>query len=78
MIELRYKCHCMPAEVSLKVRFRRADEDIIEWMEGVVRHAIGADHRRRSPIYRATAMEYAKIPAPENAPFIGGKPELNG
>jgi hypothetical protein len=77
MIELRYKCVCMNAEASLLVRFRKEEEDIIAWMDNCVRPALGQHHMGRSPLCRANAVEFLKIPAPENAPFVGGKPVLN-
>ena len=76
-VEIRYKCKCMSCEANLSVPFRRRGEDIVEWMETCVQRAIYLDHRQRSPLCLATALEYAKIPAPDSAPFIGGKPELN-
>jgi hypothetical protein len=77
VITIFYKCACMPAERSVDVPPRREDEDIIDWMETCVRLSIGLDHRKRSPLCRAAALEYAKIPAPENAPFIGGVPKTH-
>lgn len=76
MVVIAYKCACMPVEASITVRYRRTDEDVTEWME-MVQAALGVDHQLRSPLCMRTAVEYAKIPAPENAPFIGGKPELH-
>lgn len=76
MIELRYKCRCMDAEASIQVPERQEAEDIIQWMNLVVQAAIYLDHRRRSPSCKTTEMEYAKLPMPENAPFIGGKPSV--
>lgn len=76
MIQIPYKCACMPAEAIVEVRYRNQGEDMLAYMEIVV-GTIGADHRKRSPLCQAQAMEYAKLPAPENAPFIGGKPIVN-
>lgn len=77
MIEVRYKCACMPAEASIQVPFRNENEDVVQWMQNCLTPAIYLDHRRRSPNCRAAVMEYAKLPVPENARFIGGKPEVN-
>lgn len=76
-IKVVYKCACMNKEASVDVPFRRADEDIHAWFENCVQQAIFLDHRKRSPLCRATATEYVKIPAPESAPFIGAKPQVN-
>lgn len=75
-IEVRYRCHCMDAEVTVRVRARTEGEDIIDWMR-MVQVNVGADHSFRSPRCTATNMIYLKVPAPENAPFIGGKPITN-
>lgn len=76
-VEVRYKCICIGDEASLEVPYRRADEDLNEWMETIVGSACYLDHRRRSPLCQAKNMEYMKINSPENAPFVGGLPVLN-
>lgn len=75
-LEVRYKCRCMEAEAIVGVPYREKDEDLLIWMNGVQR-AIGTNHHSRSPYCRATAMEYAKLPMPENSSSIGMKPEVN-
>lgn len=75
-LNVPFKCRCMDAEGSVDVRYRQEGEDVADWM-AVLQLAIGEDHRRRSPWCRSTTMEYAKIPAPDNAPFIGGRPKLD-
>lgn len=75
-MKILYKCACMPAEAEVEVAERRENEDILDWMHHV-QMAIGVDHRKRSPICMATTMEHCKIPVPENAPFLGGKPKLD-
>lgn len=77
MIEVRYKCICLLSEVSVRVPYRREADDVVRWMEDVVAAAISRDHHQRQPLCTQTKMEYVKIPAPENAPFIGGKPEMH-
>ena len=76
-MDIFYKCKCMREEATVAVPDRRDDEDIGDWM-GKVALAIAADHQLRSTLCAATSMEYAKIPLPENALFIGGKPKLDG
>lgn len=76
-IEVRYKCSCMKEEAKVLVPYRRDDENVIEWMDRCVQPSLYLDHRERSPLCKAETMEYAKLPAPENAPYIGGKPEVN-
>lgn len=69
MIELRYKCHCMPSEVDLMVRERTASEGVVEWMESVARPALTDDHQRRSPLCMSNAVEYLKIPFDNDVPI---------
>lgn len=76
MMTILYKCHCMAAEAAVEVAERRDGEDILDWMQHV-QMAIGVDHRKRSVLCMATALEYAKIPVPEGSPAIGVKPRLN-
>lgn len=76
MLEIFYKCTCMDAEAALSVPCRRPDEDIRDWI-AKVQGAIGTHHWTAHPDCRATTMEYAKIPAPENAPYLGAKGKLN-
>jgi hypothetical protein len=73
MIELRYKCGCMSEETTLMVRERRAHEDIIRWMDFVVRPALGIDHQKRSPLCRADKVEYLKVPVEDEKPIGSGK-----
>jgi hypothetical protein len=68
---IAYKCHCMPAQASFDVDARRPSEDVVAWMERVVRPALGKDHAKRSPICQSTAVEYLKIPVPEDGRRIG-------
>jgi len=75
-VEVTYKCACMPAEVTIYAPYRRSDQDVVEWM-AVVQEIISIDHRLRSPTCMRTAMEYAKIPMPENAPRLGDRPIPN-
>lgn len=69
MIELRYKCDCFPEERTLMVRERSADENVIEWMEEVVRPELAKDHHRRSPLCMASAVEHLKIPFDHGMPI---------
>lgn len=76
-MKILYKCACMGAEAEIDVPFRRAGEDVVDWMQNCVQLAIYLDHRTRAPSCVATAMEYAKIPVDERADGIGGPPTLN-
>ncbi len=76
-VAVRYQCRCMIAEVVVEVPYRGAGQDVVEWVEEVVGGAVTRDHAARSPLCTATATEYVKIPAPENAPYIGGRPVTN-
>lgn len=76
-LTIRYKCRCLPAEATFEARARAPDEDIADWMRGVIQPGLYRDHLRRSPDCAAVKTEYVKIPAPENAPFLGASPRLD-
>lgn len=60
-LELLFKCRCMKEEKSLYMRERKSDEDIIDYMQDVQR-AVGAEHKKVSPLCRSAALEYLKLP----------------
>lgn len=68
-IDVRYKCGCQDAERTVQVQERRTGEDVLDFMRRV-QLAIGADHRKTSPLCMSNTMEYAKVPAPGDR--IGG------
>lgn len=72
-----FKCACQPEEIAVEVPDRTEGQDVGDWVGNTVGLAIGEEHRRRSPFCRRATTEYVKIPMPENAPFIGGKPRLD-
>lgn len=69
-VDVRYKCACMAEEAAIDVPGRRDDELIETWMD-VMGAALMLDHRRRSPLCMAKAMQYAKIYVPPHAVMIG-------
>lgn len=72
IIEIRYKCSCLSAEVSLNVPARRGPaHDVKAWMDDVVAVRISADHRKRSPTCPSTTMEFVKIPVPPGSDYVG-------
>lgn len=77
MLEVRYKCRCLQDEVRVQTAERQPMEDVVWWVEEVVGRAVYADHLARSPTCTSKTMEYMKIPAPENAAYIGAKPRLD-
>jgi hypothetical protein len=68
---LLWKCRCMPEEAALEVRARAPGEDIAAWMEGVVLPSVTRAHTAWSPLCGATAVEYLKLPIPEDGRGIG-------
>lgn len=77
-VKIRYKCACLQDEVAIDIEARRPHQDIAEWMENVVTPALTKDHRQRSPICQATAVEYLKLAVPEDGRRIGdGNERLN-
>lgn len=69
MIELRYKCTCFAEERPLMVRERAPAENVIDWMEAVVKPQLTEDHHRRSPLCQANAVEHLKIPVDDDMPI---------
>lgn len=73
--EIRYKCYCMPAEVSLFVPARTPQDHILVWMHDIATKAITEDHKKRCPTCTRDRMEYAKILIGNH--LIGGPPTIN-
>jgi hypothetical protein len=70
-----YKCKCLQDEVTFQVRARGPHQDIANWMRNQVEPGLSRDHRERSPLCMATAVEYLKLPVPEDNRRIGDSPE---
>ena len=63
MIRILYTCGaCGLEDVGLDIRERGENEDVIQWMNDVVKPALGEDHRRRSPYCLASTLDAVKIP----------------
>lgn len=77
MITCKYKCKCLDADVSVEVPERNPRQDVVEWVEQTMGVVIAKDHASRSPWCKSDTMEYVKIPAPDNAPYIGGAPKMD-
>lgn len=69
MIELAYKCSCMQDEQQFFVRERNDDEDIVDYMETVVRPALGIHHTKVSPLCQSPTVEYLKLPISDDKPL---------
>lgn len=71
-----YKCGCMAEEATVWVPDRKDDQDVLDWVERTMGHALAADHRARSPQCRETKTEYVKIPVGEGDDArIGERPD---
>jgi hypothetical protein len=69
-IMVRYSCPaCGLKDVQVDVP-ARGEEDVIAWMDQTF-HAIGADHRQRSPNCRPERLVDVKVPM-AGADRIGG------
>lgn len=66
--ECRYRCRC--GERSFRVRYRRKGEDLIAWMEGVVRPGMTEAHARLSPLCASPHADLM-MPVSEGAAGIG-------
>lgn len=72
-VEVRYTCHrCAAKERMLEVRARREDEDVVEWVQGVVMTAVAYDHGAFN--CDSTKVDL-KIHLPKDAEYIGQAPE---
>lgn len=70
VILVKYTCDdCGVSGAEVRVRARRASEDIVNFIETAVSPAITADHRRRSPLCDAGVITKIAIPMPP-----GGRP----
>lgn len=76
-MKILWKCRCMQDQAEVEVAERLPDQDIVHWVEQTVAAAVTRAHASLSPVCRATRMEFVKIPAPENAPFLGAAPKLD-
>lgn len=63
---------CTCGTLSFRVRYRRPDEDIAEWLEKVVGPAMGKAHSEMSPLCQARGADL-KIPVNEGS-SIGVRP----
>jgi hypothetical protein len=62
-LSVMYSCEkCGLKRVSVPVRTREADEDVVHWVEVAVGSAIGDDHQSRSPHCRVSTMSEVMIP----------------
>lgn len=73
MIEIRYKCTCMPAEVGVSVIPRDPRRDVVEWLKQIVEPTLSYDHATRSPHCRRRSMEYAKVPIDPATDQVGAR-----
>jgi hypothetical protein len=76
-MKLLWKCYCINAEAELEVSDRRQDEDLLHWMDDVIKPALTREHRRVNSLCLSQTMEYVKLPLDEAAPGIGQKPQIN-
>jgi hypothetical protein len=75
MTRITYKCRCMIEEVSIDIPSRGRSVELPDWIERVVKPELGRDHATRSPLCAATAVEYLKLPIPEDGRRIGDSRE---
>jgi hypothetical protein len=71
MIECKYKCKCTKEEQTFYVEERNPINDVVCWVEQVVRPALHEHHQKLNPKCRQRAVKWLKIPLPDNADFVG-------
>lgn len=61
-IRALYSCEgCHLSNIGVDVPAREGAQTVASWMDSTVRR-LAADHRRRSPLCAATALQEVKIP----------------
>jgi len=73
VIGILYSCSlCGINKREVKVRFRSPNEDVIEWMKGVVEPSLGEDHAAHSPDCHPESLQNVMIPVPPGTQEVGG------
>jgi len=73
VIGILYSCSmCGLKDAEVRVRFRSTNENVIEWMKGIVEPSLGADHAARSPDCHPKELQNVKIPVPPGTQEVGG------
>lgn len=71
-LTVQYTCSmCGVRDRELLCRYRRNDEDVIEWMRQVVIEAVGDDHATISPECEVEEITSVKIPFQAGADGFG-------
>ena len=71
LLECMFSCHaCGAKKITFRVRHRRPDEDIVAWLEGVIKPAMGAAHSNYNALCRSEHADL-QIPINEGAKGIG-------
>ena len=70
-VDVRYKCRCFAEERTVQVIARHPANVVTAWLNIVVRPALEADHRKRSPLCMAKTLEYTKLPIDEPTGLVG-------
>jgi hypothetical protein len=70
-----YSCDgCGATDRVVEVPERDPDvTDVVTWVRDVVGHAIGADHRKLSPLCPSSTMAKVKIPVDAGSEHLGQK-----
>ncbi len=66
MIDIKLKCKCTDGEVTLLVRERFENEEVLDYME-YIQYVINVWHSSRG--CSETTLEYVKLPISEDKPI---------
>ena len=67
-VECEAICRC--GTIRFKARYRRPDEDVVKWLEGAVRPAMGEAHRAYNALCTSAECDL-KLPVEEGAHGLG-------
>lgn len=70
----KFKCVC--GEHTFITRYREKGEDLISWLDNVVRPRMYITHKNRTPSCQSPKCDLM-LPVPENADGIGMRPKLD-
>lgn len=78
MIPCVYTCgSCGVVDAVVDVAERDPARDVVAWFREVLTPALVADHRRRSPLCRATSLAEVRVPVPAQTEHVGVLPPKN-
>lgn len=69
-------CSAVGVEVDVPARDPKT-QDVVAWFRQVLTRSLIEDHRRRSPLCRATSLAEVRVPLADDPGYIGAPPTEN-